>query len=71
MNASSTRSMNAVAVHVISILAFAISGSLLFAGCAPPPEEGVLALVNGRQVTQTEFDIRWGELAEATRARYE
>ncbi|HSQ92054.1 MAG TPA: peptidylprolyl isomerase, partial [Nitrospiraceae bacterium] len=31
----------------------------------------VLALVNGRQVTQTEFDTRWGELAEATRARYE
>ena len=31
----------------------------------------MLALVNGRQVTQTEFDLRWGELAEATRARYE
>jgi peptidyl-prolyl cis-trans isomerase C len=31
----------------------------------------VLALVNGRQITQTEFDIRWSELAEATRARYE
>jgi peptidyl-prolyl cis-trans isomerase C len=44
---------------------------LLFTGCAPPPEEGVLALVNGRQITQTEFDTRWGELAEATRARYQ
>jgi peptidyl-prolyl cis-trans isomerase C len=64
--------MNAVAVHVTSLLAVAISGSLLLlAGCSPPPEEGVLALVNGRQVTQTEFDTRWGELAEATRARYE
>jgi peptidyl-prolyl cis-trans isomerase C len=63
--------MNAVAVHFISLLAVVIGGSLLFAGCSPPPEEGVLALVNGRQVTQTEFDIRWGELAEATRARYE
>lgn len=31
----------------------------------------MLALVNGRQITQTEFDTRWGELAEATRARYE
>jgi peptidyl-prolyl cis-trans isomerase C len=71
MTASSTRSMNAVAVHFISLLAVVIGGSLLFAGCSPPPEEGVLALVNGRQVTQTEFDIRWGELAEATRARYE
>jgi peptidyl-prolyl cis-trans isomerase C len=71
MTASSTRFMNAVAVHFISLLAVVIGGSLLFAGCSPPPEEGVLALVNGRQVTQTEFDIRWGELAEATRARYE
>ena len=71
MTASSTRSMNVVAVHFISLIAVVIGGSLLFAGCSPPPEEGVLALVNGRQVTQTEFDIRWGELAEATRARYE
>jgi len=63
--------MNAVAVRFISLVAVVIGGSLLFAGCSPPPEEGVLALVNGRQVTQTEFDIRWGELAEATRARYE
>ena len=31
----------------------------------------MLALVNGRQITQTEFETRWGELAEATRARYE
>ncbi|MEK7235503.1 MAG: SurA N-terminal domain-containing protein, partial [Nitrospirota bacterium] len=30
----------------------------------------MLALVNGRQITQTEFDARWGELAEATKARY-
>lgn len=71
MTASSTRSMNAVAVHFISLLTIVIGGSLLFAGCSPPPEEGVLALVNGRQVTQTEFDTRWGELADATRARYE
>ena len=71
MTALSIRSMNAVAVRFISLLAVVIGGSLLFAGCSPPPEEGVLALVNGRQVTQTEFDIRWGELAEATRARYE
>ena len=30
-----------------------------------------MALVNGRQITQTEFEARWGELAEATKARYE
>lgn len=49
-----------------------IAGSvILLASCAPPPEDPVLVLVNGRQITQTEFDIRWSELAEATRARYE
>jgi peptidyl-prolyl cis-trans isomerase C len=34
-------------------------------------EEPVVALVNGRAITQTEFDIRWRELSEATRARYQ
>ncbi len=64
--------MNIVAVRLVFLLAYAIGGTfLLLIGCAPPPEEGVLALVNGRQITQTEFEIRWGELAEATRARYE
>ena len=72
MTRSSNGSMNVVAVRLVSLLAYAIGGTfLLLIGCAPPPEEGVLALVNGRQITQTEFEIRWGELAEATRARYE
>lgn len=58
-------------VRLATLLACAISGIfLLSTGCAPPPEEGVLALVNGRQITQNDFDIHWGELAEATRARY-
>ena len=48
-----------------------MSGTVLLASCNPPPEDPVLALVNGRQITQTEFDIRWSELAEATRARYQ
>mgnify|MGYP001765055362 CR=1 FL=1 len=42
----------------------------LLAACAPPQEEAVLALVNGRTITQTEFDVRWNELSESTRARY-
>jgi peptidyl-prolyl cis-trans isomerase C len=72
MTESSNESVNTVTAHFMSLLAGAIGGSiLLLTGCSPPPEEGVLALVNGRQVTQTEFDTRWGELAEATRARYE
>ena len=65
-------SVHAIAVRLLSLLACAIGGTLLLlTGCTPPPEEGILALVNGRQITQTEFDTRWGELADATRARYE
>jgi peptidyl-prolyl cis-trans isomerase C len=72
MTRSSNGSVNAVTVRLITLFASAVCGSLLLlSGCAPPPDEGVLALVNGRQITQTDFDIRWGELAEATRARYE
>jgi peptidyl-prolyl cis-trans isomerase C len=72
MTRSSNGSVNVAAVRLITLLAGAISGTvLLLTGCTPPPEEGVLALVNGRQVTQTEFETRWGELAEATKARYE
>lgn len=48
-----------------------LGGALcLLAGCAPPQDDAVLALVNGRTITQVEFDIRWNELSEATRARY-
>ena len=72
MTRSSNGSSNIAALRLITLLAGVISaGVLLLTGCTPPPEEGVLALVNGRQVTQTEFETRWGELAEATRARYE
>ena len=72
MTRASNGFVNVVAVRLISLLAGAIGGSLLLlTGCTPPPEEGVLALVNGRQITQTDFETRWGELAEATRARYE
>lgn len=49
-----------------------LSGSLwLMTGCTPPQEEPVLALVNGRTITQYEFDVRWNELSEATRGRYD
>ena len=72
MTRSSNGSINVVAVRLVCLLAGAIGGSLLLlTSCTPPPEEGVLAFVNGRQITQNEFEIRWGELAEATRARYE
>jgi len=69
---SSNGSLNLLAIRFFTLLVGVIGGSLLFlTGCTPPPEEGVVALVNGRQITQTEFEARWGELAEATKARYE
>jgi len=72
MTRSSNESVSVVTVRLFTLLASAIGGTfLLLTGCTPPPEEGVLALVNGRQVTQAEFEARWGELAEATKARYE
>src|SRR5215510_4263205 len=69
-----SRSSMFVAASACTLLLCAsliVSGTVLLTSCTPPPEDPVLALVNGRQITQTEFDIRWSELAEATRARYE
>ncbi|MEI8014672.1 MAG: hypothetical protein D4R81_03585 [Nitrospiraceae bacterium] len=72
MTRTSNGSLNRLALRFFTLLVGVIGGSLLFlTGCTPPPEEGVVALVNGRQITQTEFEARWGELAEATKARYE
>jgi peptidyl-prolyl cis-trans isomerase C len=72
MTRSSNGSSNVAAIRIVTLLTGVISaGVLLLTGCTPPPEEGVVALVNGRQITQTEFEARWGELAEATKARYE
>jgi peptidyl-prolyl cis-trans isomerase C len=55
-------------------LACSLAGllSLALSGCpAQQEEEPIVALVNGRAITKAEFEIRWGELADATRARYE
>jgi peptidyl-prolyl cis-trans isomerase C len=72
MTRSLNGSSNVAAIRLVTLLTGVISaGVLLLTGCTPPPEEGVVALVNGRQITQTEFEARWGELAEATKARYE
>jgi peptidyl-prolyl cis-trans isomerase C len=40
-------------------------------GCTARQEEPVVALVNGRTITRVEFETRWGELSEATKARYD
>ncbi len=60
-------------VHLFLILGgLLVALGLALPGCTPhQEEEPVVALVNGRAITQTEFDVRWRELSEATRARYE
>jgi peptidyl-prolyl cis-trans isomerase C len=66
------RSSVARRAAALSTLAAGLFGlGLALAGCAPQQEEPVLALVNGRAITQLEFDARWNELSDATRARYE
>jgi len=72
MTRTSNGSSNAAVLCLVTLLSGVIgAGILLLTGCTPPPEEGVVALVNGRPITQTEFEARWGELAEATKTRYE
>jgi len=43
------------------------------AGCtqASSDESPVLAIVNGKPITQSEFDVRWAELPEARQAGYQ
>src|SRR5512134_1229124 len=73
MNRPLSGSVNAPVVRFLSLVTLMIGGTLLLlTGCTPPPsEERVVAFVNGRPITQTEFDTEWAELPEATRARYE
>jgi peptidyl-prolyl cis-trans isomerase C len=42
------------------------------AGCPTASQESpTLAVVNGKTITRSEFDLRWAELPEARRAHYE
>ncbi|MBX3236806.1 MAG: peptidylprolyl isomerase [Nitrospiraceae bacterium] len=53
-----------------ALISLGLTGSLT--GCTEPPqEEPVVAMINGRSITQSEFDLRWGELSQATRTRYD
>src|SRR6476661_5016602 len=63
----------ASAARRVGLLTLVLGGMLApWAGCTPPPsEERVVAFVNGKPITQTEFDHEWGDLPEATKARYE
>jgi peptidyl-prolyl cis-trans isomerase C len=51
-------------IGILAVLAPTLSS------CTTQQEEPVIALVNGRAITQAEFDVRWAELSESTRARY-
>jgi peptidyl-prolyl cis-trans isomerase C len=55
------------------LMMMAVGGLLLpLVGCTPPQaEERVVAFVNGKPITQTEFDHEWADLPDATKARYE
>lgn len=46
---------------------------LAMSGCAQASsdESPVLAVVNGKPITQSEFDVRWAELPESRQARYQ
>ncbi|WP_455371185.1 peptidylprolyl isomerase, partial [Petrachloros mirabilis] len=61
-----------MATRLFMLVAASISGTLFLTSCTPPPsEERVVAFVNGKPITQTDFDSEWGDLPEATKARYE
>ena len=63
----------ATTVRRAGLLTLVLTGLVAaWAGCTPPPsEERVVAFVNGKPITQTEFDHEWADLPEATKARYE
>jgi peptidyl-prolyl cis-trans isomerase C len=73
MHRPTTSFAAASAVRRIGLLTLALSGILaLWTGCTPPQsEERVVAFVNGKPITQTEFDHEWEDLPDATKARYE
>ena len=68
-----TEYATASAVLHMCLMMMAVGGLLLpLVGCTPPQaEERVVAFVNGKPITQTEFDHEWADLPDATKARYE
>lgn len=73
MQRPSIDSTTGLGIRLFWLMTVAIGGSLfLLSSCTPPPsEERVVAFVNGKPITQTEFDSEWSDLPEATKARYE
>ena len=73
MHRSTTGFAAASAIRRVGLLTLVLGSMLLtWNGCTPPQsEERVVAFVNGKPITQTEFDHEWADLPEATKARYE
>ena len=73
MHRSMTGFAAATAVRRVGFMTLLVIGSLApWAGCTPPQtEERVVAFVNGKPITQSEFDHEWAALPDATKARYE
>lgn len=73
MTPPASRATVSAAVRLLCLVIVTVGGTLLIlASCSQPPsEERVVAFVNGKPITQTEFDREWSDLPEATRARYE
>jgi peptidyl-prolyl cis-trans isomerase C len=73
MHRRPTEYATASAILHMGVMMMAVGGLLLpLAGCTPPQaEERVVAFVNGKPITQTEFDHEWADLPDATKARYE
>jgi peptidyl-prolyl cis-trans isomerase C len=61
------------AFRLFRLITVTIGGTLvLLTSCTQPEnEERVVAFVNGRPIAQNEFEKKWNELPDATRARYE
>ncbi len=73
MNPRSVQPLKHAVVGLLSLITVTVGGTLvLLTSCTQPQtEERVVAFVNGRPISQAEFDRKWAELPDATRARYE
>lgn len=73
MNPRSVQPLKHAVVSLLSLITVTVGGTLvLLTSCTQPQtEERVVAFVNGRPISQAEFDRKWAELPDATRARYE
>lgn len=54
------------------LLILGTAGVMEFSGCGQSSQESpVLAIVNGKSITLSEFDFRWSDLSESSKNRYQ